>query len=112
MVRWPFPAAGVARDAEIRDAVLQRARNPDVVEPAAAVADGPVRGAVAPPGIDLLRLRNALARDVEPFAMGLRRQQLLAFDRGVRDDLQQLLVRPDVVLVRRHVEVADQYVAV
>ena len=44
--------------------------------------------------------------------MGLRRQQLLAFDRGVRDDLQKLLVRPHVVLMRRDVEIADQDVPV
>ena len=82
------------------------------MSPAAAVADGPVRGAIAPPSVDLFRHRDPLARDVEPFAMRLRREQLLGLDRGVRDHLQQLPVRPHVVLVRRDVEVADQDVAV
>jgi hypothetical protein len=44
--------------------------------------------------------------------MGLRRQELLAFDRRVRDDLQELLVRPHVVLIWRDIEIADQDVAI
>ncbi len=91
---------------------LQRARHPDVIEPSAAIGQRPVGGAVAPPRIDLFRQRDAFARDVDPFAVGLRRQQLLAFDRGVRHDFQQLPVRPHVVLMRRHVEIADQDMAV
>ena len=58
MVRRPLPAAGVAGDAEIADEILQRARNPDVIEPAAAIADGPVGGAIAPPGVDFFRKRD------------------------------------------------------
>src|SRR6202163_4381701 len=99
MAGRPPPAARIPRDPEIADAIFQRARDPDVIEPAAAVAYGPVGGAVAPPGIDLLRKRNALPRDVEPFAVGLGGQQFFGLDRGVRHDLQQLLVRPDVVLM-------------
>src|SRR5262245_55611646 len=112
MVRWAVPAAGVAGDLEIADLVLERPRDPDVIEPAAAVADRPVGGAITPPGIDLFRHRDPFARDVEPFAMDLRGEQLLGLDRRVRNYLQELLVRPHVVLMRRNVEVADQDMAV
>src|SRR5690348_13378715 len=81
MVRWPLPAAGVAQNPEIADRILQRAGNPDVVEPAAAVADGPVGGAVAPPGVDFLRQWNPLACDVVPFAGGKGCRELLDLDR-------------------------------
>src|SRR4051794_33648861 len=53
-----LPAAGVAGNLEIADTILQRARDPDMVEPPAAVAHRPVGGAVAPPGIDLFRKRD------------------------------------------------------
>src|SRR5215467_11392729 len=72
VVGGPLPPAGIAQDAEIADLIFQRPRDPDVVEPAAAIAHGPVGGAIAPPGIDLLGQRNPLARDVEPFALRLR----------------------------------------
>src|SRR4051812_21915460 len=112
MVRRPLPAARLAQNLEITDRIFQRARDPDVVEPAAAVADGPIGGAVAPPSVDLFRHRNALARDVDPLAGGERGLQLLGFDGRVRHHLQKLLVRPDVVLMRGDVEIADQDVAV
>src|SRR5687768_14973292 len=71
VVGRPLPTAGVAGDLEVGDAGFQRARDPDVVEPPAAVAHRPVRGAVAPPRIDLFRKRDPFARDVEPLAMSL-----------------------------------------
>src|ERR1700760_799464 len=108
VIGWPLPTAGVTKNPEIADAVLQRRRDPDVIEPAAAIADRPVGGAIAPPGVDLLRERNPHSRHVAPIALLLRGEQLLAFDRRMRDDLQELLVRPHVVLVRRYVEIADQ----
>src|SRR3954462_15841454 len=112
MIRRPLPAARLAQNLEITDRIFQRARDPDVVKPAAAVADGPIGGAVAPPRVDLLRHRNALARDVDPIPRGERGLQLLGFDGRVRYYLQKLLVRPDVVLMRGDVEIADQDVAV
>ena len=112
MIGRPFPSPRIARDREIADAVAERLRHPDVIEPAAAIRQRPVGGAIAPPGIDLLRLGNARAGDVDPVAARLHREQLFAFDRRVRDDVEQLLVRPDVVLVRRDVEVADEDVAI
>src|SRR5262249_31905685 len=112
MIGRSLPAARVAQDPEIADPVLERARDPDVIEPPAAVAGRPVGGAIAPPRVDFFRKRDALARDVGPLAMGLRRQKLFAFDRRMRDDFQQLPVRPHVVFVRRDVEVADQDVTV
>src|SRR5260370_39912233 len=99
VVGRPRPAAGVARDLEIADRLFERARYPDVIEPSAAIADRPVGGAVTPPSVDLLRQRDAFARNVDPFAMRLRREQFFTFDRGVRDDFQQLLLLPDAVFV-------------
>ena len=88
VVGWPVPAARVARDAEIAHPLLKGARDPDVIEPPAAIAHRPVGGAVTPPCIDFLGLRNSIARDVDPLAVGLRRQKFFAFDRGVRYHLQ------------------------
>ena len=51
-------------------------------------------------------MRSRATSNHSPMSLG--GQQLFGFDRGVRHDLQQLLVRPDVVLVRRDVEIADQ----
>ncbi len=81
-----------------------------MVEPASTIGGGPVGGAVAPPGVDFLRQRNALARHVAPAAGGLHVEQLLALDRRMRHHLEHLPVRPDVVLVGGDVEVADQHV--
>src|SRR5581483_30825 len=106
------PAPCLATDLEITHTLLEGTGHPDVVEPAATVANGPVGGAVAPPGIDLFRCRYPFARHVDPFAMSLRREQLLAFDRGMRHHFEQLPVRPYVVFMRCDVEIADQDMAV
>src|ERR1700732_3297021 len=103
MIRRPLPAAGIAGDAEIADAVLERARYPDVIEPSAAIGQRPIGGAVAPPGVDFFGERNALAGDVDPIALRLSCHKFFAFDRGVGYDFQQLRVRPYVVLMRRPV---------
>ena len=51
--------------------------------------------------------RSMRATSIQPPAF-CARGELLAFDRRVRDDVQHLLVAPDVVLERRDVEIADQ----
>ena len=79
-----------------------------MIEPAAAVGGRPVRGAIAPPRVELLRLRRELAHAVDPAAGVLRGGEFFAFDRGMRDHAQHLLVAPDIVLERRDVEIADQ----
>src|SRR5260370_1142289 len=50
-----LPAAGITRDPEIADALLESGGYPNVIEPASAIRQGPVGGAIAPPGIDLFR---------------------------------------------------------
>ena len=91
---------------ETRSASASRA--PDVVETAAAVGGAPVGGAIAPPRVELLRLRREPAHAVDPAAGAERGSEFLAFDRRVRDHPQHLLVAPDVVLARRDIEIADQ----
>ena len=85
---------------------------PDVVEPAALVGGVPVLGAIAPPGIELLVVRDVLAHQVDP-ADGRREQgvERLGLDRGVADHIEQLLVAPHVVLVRGDVEIAADQLA-
>src|SRR3954449_12246845 len=112
MVGGPFPAARIARNPEVGYSTLERARYPDVVEPSPTIGQRPIGGTIAPPRINLFRQRNPLSRHVDPAAMRLRCQQLLAFDRGVRHHFEQLPVRPYVVLVRRDIEIPDQYVTV
>jgi ABC-type sugar transport system ATPase subunit len=72
------------------------------------VGGGPVGGAVAPPGVDLLRLRDRLAHQVDP-AAGLAHRLEISVSTGVwLTTFSKLLVRPDVVFQRRDVEIADQ----
>ena len=80
-----------------------------MIEPAAAVGLAPViHRAIAPPGVELGRLRREHAHAVDPVAGVARKVEHLAFDRRVRDHLDHLLVAPYVVLERRHIEIAHQ----
>ena len=83
---------------------------PDMVEPAAAVGGLPVAGAVAPPAVELA-LGNVPARDVAPAARLDHLVQPLHLLRRVADDVEKLPVRPDVVLERGDVEIADENAA-
>src|SRR5581483_4501145 len=63
------PAARVLGDVDARDAVAELRRDPDVIEPASAVGGLPiVHRPVAPPGVELFRLRRELAHRVDPVA--------------------------------------------
>ena len=68
VVRRALPAAGLAQDLRAGQARRELLREPDVVEPAAAVGFLPVRGAVAPPGVDALGLGLERADRVDPAA--------------------------------------------
>ena len=79
-----------------------------MIETAASVGSLPILGAVAPPCIELLVCRHLLAHQVEPGAALHDLEQPVGLDRRMADDLQQLLVRPDVMFQRRDVEIADE----
>jgi len=112
VVRRTQPAARMLEDAHAGEPVCKRRRNPDVVEPAALVRRLPIGRAVAPPSIELRWLRRVHAHGVDPAARVLNGDELLAFERCVRDDAQHLLMTPDIVLERRDIEIADQNHAV
>ena len=78
-----------------------------MVEPAALVAARPFAVAVAPPGIELFVFGDDGADRIDPSMGSAPGFERLDFDRRVADDLQQLLVRPDIVFMRRDVEIAD-----
>jgi hypothetical protein len=82
-------------------------RGPDVIEPAPLVGGVPVLRAVGPPAIEQ-PVGNIGAGDIDPTARLLRVAQMLHLDRRVADHLQKLLVRPDVILARGDVQVADK----
>src|SRR5436189_5962398 len=103
MVGGPFPAARIARNPEVRYSTLERARYPDVIEPSPTIGPRPIGGPIAPPRINLFRQRNPLASYVDPSAMRLRRKQFLAFDRGMRHDVEQFVLPPDVVVRGRDI---------
>src|SRR5262245_26576858 len=84
VVGRPLPAACLFADADFRDPITQLRRDPDVVEAAALVDGGPVGRAVAPPRVELGRLRYEGPHGVDPASRALRRHELLAFDRRVR----------------------------
>src|SRR5579872_3712050 len=108
MIRGALPAARVAQYVHALDGRAEVVADPDMVEPPPLIGFRPVRRAVAPPGIELVRIRYELAQRVDPFAGGMRPRELLDLDRRVADDREELLVAPDVVLQRRDVEIAHQ----
>src|ERR1700722_6945541 len=107
MVGRPFGAAIITGDMNARDTIGQHWRAPDVVEASAFVGGRPVRRTIAPPRVELRRLRRVLAHAVDPAARRSRGCYLLALDRRMRHDPPHLLVTPDIVLERRHIEIAD-----
>ncbi len=69
--------------------------------------------AIAPPGVELLVVRDVLAHQIDPAVIAAeQRVERLGLDRRVADDVEQLLVAPDVVLVRGDVEIAADQLAV
>src|SRR5690606_2037938 len=83
------------------------AGRPDMVEPPATIGRFPILAAIAPPGIELLVVRQVLAHQISPAMTAIENGvEGLGLERGVADDLEQLLVAPDVILVRRDIEVA------
>ena len=68
VVGGPRPAARMLAHPQAGDAVGERGRDPDVVEAAALVGGLPVGRAVAPPRVELGRLRHQHAHGVDPAA--------------------------------------------
>src|SRR5689334_12708139 len=108
MVRRAVPVPGLPVDCHPPEAAGQLTGEPDVIETAALVGRRPIGRAIAPPRIDLLRLRTQVAHRVDPSGLLTQGLESLGFDRGVADDVEQLLVAPDVVLERSHIEIADE----
>lgn len=107
MVGGLFP---VSRPAQNRAAFKGRDEvlcHPDMVEPAAAVRGRPVPVAIRPPRVELLFGRDEMAHGVVP---ALRRPCLKPchFHRRMANDIEQLLMAPDVLLQRRDIEVAHE----
>ena len=91
VIRRLVPAADVAAHVRRRDRALEVGRGPDMVEAAALVGGGPVRRAVAPPGIDALRLGMERTQRVDELrAMPSAQRQAL-----VRERVAALLARDD-----------------
>src|SRR3954453_4218397 len=109
MVRRARGAAVGFGDTDIAHARSECRRGPDMVKTTALVCGSPVGRTVAPPRIQLRRLRRMSAHHIDPAAGFAGGDKLLAFDRRMRDNAQHLLVTPDIVLERGDVEVADQY---
>ena len=77
-----------------------------MIQPAPLVGGIPVARPVGPPRIEL-PVGNIGAGHVHPLAGLLRSAQMLDLDGCVADDLEQLLVRPDIILAGRDVQIAD-----
>src|SRR5712671_6361592 len=105
MVGRPLPAARLARNSDPAKAIAKCRTDPDVVKTAPLVGCDPIGCPIAPPSVDLGGLRDEGACNIDPVAGVLERGEFFALDRGVRDDFEQLLVAPDVVLERRDVEI-------
>ncbi len=77
-----------------------------MVQAQAPVGGAEVLGAIAPPGEQLLRIRDRRAHQVGEAQRGVQVGHGLHLDRGVADDPRHLAMAPDVELARGHVEVA------
>ena len=103
-----FPSPHGTQDAAAMTGIGDIGRGPDMIQPPPLVGRVPILGTIAPPAVKQPR-GNILAGDINPFPGILRRAQMLDLDRGMADDLEQLLVRPDVILARGDVQVAHQH---
>src|SRR3546814_20751184 len=79
-----------------------------MVGAAPPVGPGPVGGGIARPGGEATRRRVERAAEVDPLAALLKTGQGVYFNGGMADDIDQLLVAPDVAFQRRDVEIANQ----
>jgi hypothetical protein len=86
VIRRSRGAAQMLHHLQISEPVGERRRDPDVIEPAALVGSLPIGRAVAPPGVELGRFGDQHAHGIEPAAVLLRADELLALDRRVRHD--------------------------
>ena len=103
-----FPAALVGVDLVAGD-VDQRRRAPvcpPMIEPAAAIGEFPVSSPIAPPGVELFIRRVLGAGDVSEPALGQHALEPVCLHRRMAHHIQQLAVRPHIVLSRRNIDVA------
>ena len=108
MVRWAVPTARIAKDLQTLHMPFKIGRTPDVIQPAATIRFDPILGAIAPPGEDFLVCRNKLSHQVAPATLHTQIFQRFGFYRRMADDLEKLLVRPDIVFKRRDIEIAKR----
>src|SRR5438477_11399822 len=108
MVRRPCGAAIMLGHSDVGDTVGKHLRSPDMIEAPAFVGGEPIRRTVAPPSVELGRLRLELAHAVDPGSGFLHACEPVALDWRVRNDTKHLLVAPDIVFERRHIEIADK----
>src|SRR5215469_6292908 len=79
-----------------------------MIEATAAIGFRPIARAITPPGIKLLLGRDKMPHGVDEIRRSLELAELLDFDRRVTHDVKELLVRPDIGLQGRDVEIADE----
>src|SRR6266705_3338975 len=108
MVGRPCGAAIMLGHRDVGDTVGKHLRSPDMIEAPAFVGGEPIRRTVAPPSVELGRLGRELAHAVDPGSGFLHACEFVALDWRVRNDTKHLLVAPDIVLERRHIEIADK----
>src|SRR5690606_3765951 len=97
MVGWTVPAARLTQNLQSLHMRFQISRTPYVIKPAATVSCIPILGAIAPPRVDFLVSRNDLTHQIAPAAFHTQIFQRCGFNRRMADDLEKLLMRPDVV---------------
>src|SRR4051812_4246037 len=78
-----------------------------MVQPPPTVVLGEVRRAVAPPGVQPLGRWMEMTAEIDPVMALLEAGQGLDLHRSMADDIQQLLVAPDIAFEWRDVEIAD-----
>src|SRR4051812_6295112 len=106
MIGWLDPrTARLAHPVRGRELCDRRA-GPRMIEPAAAIVGGPIGRAVAPPGVEPLRRRIEMPAEIDPVMARLQAPERRDLDRRMADDVEQLLVAPDIAFERGDVEIA------
>src|SRR5262249_5343203 len=86
VIGWSRRAAHMLHHLHIAEPVGERRRDPDVIEPAPLVSLLPIGRAITPPGVELRRFGHPHAHGIDPAALLLGGDELLALERCVRHD--------------------------
>src|SRR5690606_9534678 len=108
VIRWLAPSPCVFLYIVADRSAGKFGSDPYMVEAATLVRCAPVAGAVTPPCIKALRIRDEPAADIDPFMCTLQPGHRFDFKRCVAHDIDELLMAPDIGFQRGDIKIAQQ----